>query len=281
MQAQYANTGIPLPSAPPQPPVYQSPSVISYDDYCLERFKEIARQFEIRPNFCQKLRQLEGYEIIILCDDSGSMSSIVDDNKDPFGKKITRWDELKNTVNIMMSIATTLDKNGVDLYFLNRPAMHNVSSSQQIQIAFQNPPNGYTPLTQTLDRILIEKEAIIREKKLLLIIATDGQPTNSKGDIDTQSFVNKLASRSKNVFVSILACTDDEDSIGYLNKIDRDIPGIDVIDDYRSETQEIQKHQGKSFKFSFGDYVVKGMLGPIDPYFDSLDESSGGCCIIT
>jgi hypothetical protein len=281
MQTQFVNTVAPVASAPPQPPVYQTVPIINYDDYCLERFKAIARQYEIRPDFCQKLRQLEGYEIIILCDDSGSMSSIVDDNKDPFGKKITRWDELKNTVSLMVEIATTLDKNGVDLYFLNRASMHNVSSSQQIQIAFQHPPNGYTPLTQALDRILEEKKDIIREKKLLLIIATDGQPTNYKGDIDTQSFINKLSNRPKNIFVSILACTDDNDSIGYLNKIDRMVPGIDVIDDFRSETREIQRFQGKNFKFSFGDYVVKALLGPIDPYFDNLDETSGNCCVIS
>ena len=252
---------------------------IDYNDYCLEKFKNIARQYEIKPEFCKKLRQLEGFEIVILCDDSGSMSSIVDDNNDPFGKKITRWDELRNTVNIMTEIATTLDKNGVDIYFLNRAPIYNVSSSQQIQVAFQYPPNGYTPLAESIDKIFKEKEAIIREKKLLLIIATDGQPTDSLGNINTEIFINRLKNRPKNIFISILACTDDDASIGYLNKIDTFVPGIDVTDDYRSELKQIQRVQGKYFKFSFGDYVVKSLLGPIDPYFDRLDEEDDCGCL--
>jgi len=261
-------------------PVATAPPVVDYNEYCLQRFKQIAQQFEIRPDFCQKLRQLEGYEIVLLCDDSGSMSNIVDDNKDPFGKKLTRWDELRNTVNIMVDIASTLDKNGLDIYFLNRNPMYNVSSSQQVQMLFQYPPSGYTPLVAALDRIFREKEAVIREKKMLLIVATDGQPTNAKGDVDVKGFMYKLEHRPKNVFVSIVACTDDDASVGYLNKIDRLVPGIDVVDDYRSECKEVKKHQGNSFKFSFGDYVVKALLAPVDKYFDSLDEKNvtSVCC---
>jgi hypothetical protein len=259
-----------------------APPVMDYNEYCLQRFKTIAQLYEIRPDFCQKLRQLEGYEIVLLCDDSGSMASIVDDNKDPFGKKLTRWDELKNTVNIMVDIAATLDKNGLDIYFLNRPPIYNVSNSSQVQIAFQNPPNGYTPLVASLDRVFQEKSAQLREKKMLLIIATDGQPTDHTGNVNIEGFINKLKYRPKNVFVSILACTDDDDSIDYLNKIDRIVPGIDVIDDYRSEHKEVIKYNGKNFKFSFGDYVVKSLLGSIDPYFDNLDErNQNSCCCIS
>ncbi|CAF1536043.1 unnamed protein product [Rotaria sordida] len=47
---------------------------------------------------------------------------------------------------------------------------------------------------------------------------------------------------------------------------------MDVADDYRSEREEIRKVQGKNFPFSFGDYVVKILMGPIDNWFDPLDE---------
>ena len=156
---------VPISVLAPITPFQNQEPYANYNDYCLERFKIIAQQYEIKPEFCQKLRQLEGFEIILLCDDSGSMSTIVDDNKDPFGKKMTRWDELKNTVRIVVDIASTLDKNGLDLYFLNRPPIYNVANFDQVQVAFQYQPNGYTPLSQTIDRIFKEKEATIREKK--------------------------------------------------------------------------------------------------------------------
>jgi hypothetical protein len=41
-----------------------------------------------RPDFAAKLRKLEDFEIILLCDDSGSMNQSVDvDTKDPFATK--------------------------------------------------------------------------------------------------------------------------------------------------------------------------------------------------
>jgi hypothetical protein len=61
-------------------------------------------------------------------------------------------------------------------------------------------------------------------------------------------------------------------SMEYLNEIDRIVPSVDVNDDYLSEKKEVQAAQGANYAFSFGDYVVKTLLGPIDPAFDNLDE---------
>ncbi|CAF4240417.1 unnamed protein product, partial [Rotaria sordida] len=36
--------------------------------------------------------------------------------------------------------------------------------------------------------------------------------------------------------------------------------------------KEIQAHQGKNFPFSFGDCVVKILMGGVDSWFDDLDE---------
>jgi hypothetical protein len=72
-------------------------------------------------------------------------------------------------------------------------------------------------------------------------------------------------------------CTDDEDSVNYLNRWDRTIPNLDVVDDYRSERMEIKKVKGPNFRFSFGDYVVKSLVGSIDPELDKMDE--GNCCL--
>ena len=60
----------------------------------------------------------------------------------------------------------------------------------------------------------------------------------------------------------------------YLNNWDQTIPRLDVVDDFRSEKLEILRVQGSTFKFSFGDYIVKSLIGAIDPEMDSLDEVS-------
>jgi len=59
------------------------------------------------------------------------------------------------------------------------------------------------------------------------------------------------------------------------------VPRVDVTDDFVTERAEILRSQGRGFPFSFGDYVVKALLGPVDPVFDALDGGRvGGCCSV-
>lgn len=248
--------------------------VLPLDDYRMARFRELSGRYEIRLDFCAKLRQLEGFEIVIVCDDSGSMGSTLQTPGDPFGKQYTRWDELKQYVSIVTDIAGILDQDGLDIYFLNRPSVSGITHAEQVYPLFQNPPAGYTPITKTLNQIFRDKADIIREKKMLVLIATDGEPTTENGDTATSEFFTCLKTRHPNIHVSIIACTDDKSSMDYLNNIDHIIPSVDVNDDYVSEKREVQTAQGGNYVFSFGDYVVKTLLGSIDPMFDNLDEGS-------
>ncbi len=51
---------------------------------------------------------------------------------------------------------------------------------------------------------------------------------------------------------------DDKQTMAYLNDWDKKIPNLDVVEDYRSERQQIQAYRGKNVPFSFGD------VSPID-----------------
>ena len=82
-------------------------------------------------------------------------------------------------------------------------------------------------------------------------------------------------SRSKDVYTSIVACTDDDDEVEYLNRWDIEIPNLDVVDDFRNERAEIKGIKGADFHFTFGDYVVKSLIGSIDPELDNMDEAPG------
>jgi hypothetical protein len=68
--------------------------------------------------------------------------------------------------------------------------------------------------------------------------------------------------------------------VAYLNDVDRDVPNVDVSDDFSSEKKEILRAQGSNFHFTYGDYVVKALLGSVDPYFDQLDAQPGCCSIV-
>ena len=71
----------------------------------------------------------------------------------------------------------------------------------------------------------------------------------------------------------------------YLNGWDRMMPLLDIMDDFSSEIREAKQVNGLHFQFSFGDYVVKSLLGSIDPSLDKIDddydehgEGDSECC---
>ncbi|CAF0949327.1 unnamed protein product [Adineta steineri] len=276
------------PSAPSAPPPYQTDMQSNQQQYHetmpnhhmssenrLAEFQQLVARYEINHTFATKLRALEGYEIVFICDDSGSMNTPLGNLSGPFDKMPSRWDELKQTVSIVVDIASVLDPDGVDIYFLNREPLFHVRNSSQLISVFAVPPAGPTPIVSVLRRVLRDKQHEIEERKLLILLATDGVPTDNQGHRDIRSFEYVLKHERKPVNripVTIIACTDDNDCIGYLNDWDKKIPNLDVVDDYRNEKREIQGRQGKQFPFSFGDYVVKILMGGVDSWFDDLDE---------
>lgn len=100
------------------------------------------------------------------------------------------------------------------------------------------------------------------------------------GNSAIDEFKKALQKRSPRVFTTIIACTDDDASVSYLNEWDRMIRNLDVIDDFRSEREEIKREKGSHARFSFGDYVVKSLIGSIDPTMDRMDEKSCCCNIV-
>lgn len=187
-----------------------------------------------------------------------------------------------------MDIAAVIDPNGVDVYFLNREPMLNVTNGQYVRQAFNIPPQGMTPLVPALRRIIAAKANQTYGKKLLILIATDGYMTNRKkrndsiisfsilfsraptdnyGQLDIGTLEAVLRhERNPQMHVTFLACTDDLHAVNYLSNWDRMIPNVDVMDDYRAERAEIYRTRGGNFPFSFGDYIVKSLLGSVDPW---------------
>ena len=53
------------------------PDTMTTAEERMKKFAQIAVQHEINREFASRLRQLEGYEIVFLCDDSGSMATAV------------------------------------------------------------------------------------------------------------------------------------------------------------------------------------------------------------
>jgi len=238
------------------------------DEEKIAQLTELLRTYEIRPDFLQRLLQLDEYEIVFILDNSGSMEGHSDAKKPSgFTKPWTRWEELKYITKILIPIANVFDTNGVDIYLFDE-IINNYKDAMNFDNVAGIPRTG-TPLTQTLNRVLGHKEGLPAGKKLLIFIVTDGQPEGGPA-----AFKEALIKKGGNVHVSILACNSDEGAIGYLNDIDETVDRVDCVDDYTREQQDILFVQDEHFPFSYGDYIIKALLGSVDPDFDNLDEKN-------
>lgn len=228
----------------------------------------VLQKYQISPALAKRLETLSNYKIALILDDSSSMNTI-----DSTDKQTSRWDELSNFAKIVIEIAAVFNPNGCDVYFLNMQGVKNVRSIDQLALYFRDRPAGSTPLSKTIQNVIKENPAqSLGNKNLLILIATDGEPTDDSGYSNIPEFKQTLLNRPSNVFTNIAACTNDERSIGYLNGLDRELPRLDVVDDYSSELAEVKKVKGPSFPFTFGDYVTKSILGSISPDLDRYDE---------
>ena len=231
---------------------------------------ELVERYSIRRDFAELLRDLEDYEIVILCDDSGSMKM---QNKD-IGK--SRWEELKDIVKIVLHIGTVFDSNGVDVYFLNRPEILNVTDPRNIDEAFKRPPRGFSRLAKALQYIFgLDAAKPGGDKKLLVFVATDAEPTNNddKRDLSQLESVMRHERQADTTYVTFLLCNDKPECFEYMSQWDEDMKNVDVVVDYRRQKELVHKYQGEDYSFSFGDYVVKALLGAINEEMDALGEA--------
>jgi hypothetical protein len=266
----YSQQSAPYPTNP-----YQQPNQPLPTQSREQKYTDILRQYEISMNFSNRLQKhLVMTKIVYIYDDSGSMNSVLSDS--PLNTSVfraTRWDELKNFSRISIDLANIFNPEGIDIHFLNRPPARNVRSLSDLEPFLVNKPAGFTPIARVLHTVLSENNSmVLAERKLLIVIVTDGEPTDDYGNVDINSFKNVLLSRGRNVYTTIVSCTDEDNVMGYLNNWDRTIPNLDVVDDFRNEKAEIQRAKGPRYPFSYGDYVVKCLIGSMDAEFDNLDE---------
>ncbi|CAF3893340.1 unnamed protein product [Adineta steineri] len=234
-----------------------------------ERLQKVILKYEIPKKFADRLHILAKYELIIVCDDSGSMETFVDNSPR------TRWDELREFVRIILEIGIIFDESGVDIYFLNREPILNVKNPETIDHAFAKSPYGYTPLVRTLKNIF-QLPATRRgyDKKALVFVATDGASTDDEGNVnvDELKHLMNVERQVNTTFVKFLICTDDRNCVDYLYDWDKTMKNVDVTDDFHTERKRVHQWQGTNFQFSKGEYIVKALIGAIDQKMDDLDE---------
>ena len=196
---------------PAPPPPYHQTQPMSRE----EQYRNIIHKYEISQEYSDILQKLRDFKIVFIFDDSGSMSSTLSEsplneiNKNSM-LKATRWDELQYFANISVEIASFFNNesnSGTDVYFLNKPPIKNIVSVDAFMHHLrQLKPNGYTPLNKIFNLALNENMSAIKERKLVIIILTDGEPSDDYGRTDIKGFKNSLLARNpmNKIFVNIM-----------------------------------------------------------------------------
>lgn len=242
-----------------------------YEDEQLMRAMDgILEQHEVSIAEAKDLRKLKEYDIIIIADDSGSMRL-----KDE-GMKETRWEELRSTLKLVVSLGSCFDEDGLDIYFLNRDKVEGVKSADDdnLRKSFLDLPRGSTPLSKVLNQVVKDREAQVREKPalkekpVLLMIFTDGRPDDTPEVFGSNlSKVLKKQSTKLEFRCQLFACTGKDADIQWARDLDDQLDELDFTDDFLTVKKEMDKI-GAYTSFTMGDWCLKAMLGAIDPLFD-------------
>ncbi|AYV86673.1 MAG: hypothetical protein Sylvanvirus6_14 [Sylvanvirus sp.] len=255
-------------SAPPgygEIGVSSSPSNVAFDN--LVQRREIPTQMSL-----DLLKYIPQCKVVLLCDDSASMSnSIASEGKGAFlAKSTTRWLELQQLAFILIEFVTALCPDGMDIHFLNRNGIANARNVTDMAPLFTSQPDGSTPLYAALQKAFQTKVA--SGQLLLVLVICDGESSDSTHS----ELLSLLQSKPRHIHVSFVECTDDEESMEWLDRFDNIVQNFDNTDDYREEAARVLALQGPNFKFTRNDYVAKILLATFLRTYFNLDQRNVG-----
>ena len=259
----------------------------------LEAFDAIVGDMDIEPTVRQEVREmLCGSKKVMVIDNSSSMRQSVKSDETHLkklpryagtyeNKIVRRWDELIEFIKIALPILALDSDQGVDFWFLNEPYQDGrkkwlgVQNWDEIKDVFAQNPRDSTPLVETLEDMqkYYSRNGTLKERGLHCIVTTDGEPNGKNGLTGAKRFAKFVADRpEKEKFImNIQICTDNDDEVEYLEKVDTDIPRVDVNDDFHTEQEAVLK-AGRIRTFGYDTYVLKCIIGAASLKLDQLDE---------
>lgn len=220
----------------------------------------------------------------LLIDDSGSMTS-VDGHLPlslPNSHPVSRWTELAESMSFHANALSFLEAE-TQVRFLNATAANDPLviggerdregvAKATIDAIFDEGPAGLTPLCEHVRAIIADiqsKEQLLRRnrKKAVVVIATDG--LSSDGDL-----VRALKPLERlPVWLVVRLCTDEDTIVESYNELDNELEvGMDVLDDFKSEAEEIQKAQNGWFTYGLPLHLLRES-GLLSKTYDKMDES--------
>jgi hypothetical protein len=252
---------------------------------CMHDYRLLMREWNIPTiDMTCDIAVLGLYDIAFIGDDSGSMSK-----SEEAEDGMTRWELLKILVRTLSFWATLMDDDGVVVRMFNTNVGDEgncVTSQSSVEALFASisDPSITRYMTPMGGRINSMLETIIYPmmdandlpKPVLMLTITDGKASDENEVFDAISNCHDRASRSAygEHAVSFGFCqvgTDDEaaDWLDMLDKHAKIGHLVDCTSNYQMEGAECLQNFG--IELSPAAYLIKALIGAVDPTYDEMD----------
>ncbi|KAL3161824.1 hypothetical protein ABBQ38_008914 [Trebouxia sp. C0009 RCD-2024] len=237
----------------------------------------LAQRWNMPLELAYDLSTLALYDIVIYADDSGSMI---------FEEGGTRIDDLKLILAKVAEVATLFDDDGIVVRFMNSQIQGNgIRNAQEANNLIQNVRfTGMTPLGTNLNEKVIspflasgvQKRNL--EKPILVITITDGEPVGEPQYTVSHVIKNAKAMVANSVYgpgaiaFEFAQVGKDTKAQAFLGTLDND-PEIGAMIDATSYFElEAEEYQRRGVELTPELWLVKLMVGAVDPTYDESDE---------
>lgn len=237
----------------------------------------LAQRWNMPLELAYDLATLALYDVVIYADDSGSMI---------FEEGGSRIDDLKLILSKVAEVATLFDDDGIVVRFMNSQTQGNgIRNAQEASNLVENVRfTGMTPLGTNLNERVIQPflaAGVQRrnlEKPILVITITDGEPVGEPSYMVSHVIKNAKAMVSNSVYgpgaisFEFAQVGKDTKAQAFLGRLDNDPEIGGMIDATSYFELEAEEYQRRGVELTPELWLVKLMVGAVDPSYDESDE---------
>lgn len=241
--------------------------------------QRVAQEWRMPLEIGMDLAKLALFDVILYCDDSGSMA---------FEEGGSRIDDLKLIVSRVAFAASLFDDDGIEVRFMNSRIEGNGLRTEQEanNLVSQVRFSGLTPLGTSLNNKILEPlvlgpaRARQLKKPVLIIAVTDGIPGGEARETLTNVIINannvlrQTHYGADAVSFQLAQVGNDQKARAFLEEIDcHPIVGdlVDCTSSYENEQDDMAR-ANPPVDLTPELWLVKMLLGGIDSSYDKTDE---------
>eukprot|EP00775_Hariotina_reticulata_P010679 gene10679-10838_t len=237
-------------------------------------FHGLAARWRMPVELAIDLASLALYDIVIYGDDSGSMET-------GDGERI---EDLKLIMGKVAEVATIFDEDGIEVRFINSAVQgRNIRQASDASRLLSGLEYRWdTKLATQMEAKILQPMAYSRRlsKPLLVITITDGEPSDKPMDKIMTTIQEARARLTPQygphaVAFQFAQVGKDREAQEFLSRLDKHpVVGkmIDCTSYYELESAE---YAAKGLRLSVEAWLVKLMVGAVDPEYDEQDETAG------